>query len=275
MAPFQVDLRTGAIRPLADTRALDTNSLTLDAPGRALYFLDGGNLSEVALGRGGAKRPEVLAEGVAAFSPGGAKGEFFLIRDGRLEQRKGGNATILAENASGPCLVRANGTGCLFTRTRGNEESEIWYAGAAGGSKKDVLIASGPVSNPCWSANGRSVLFLRQVPVNDVVVAEAHEVVPEEGVERCLAKTSQFAAFAPNGDDSVFVGASLSKAQPNVILLLRNPARELTLCEHRSSHAADVKPVFSPDSRRVYFQSDREGKSAIYSVNVEQLVEPT
>ena len=33
-------------------------------------------------------------------------------------------------------------------------------------------------------------------------------------------------------------------------------------------------PVFSPDARRVYFQSDREGKPAIYSVNVEQLVEP-
>jgi oligogalacturonide lyase len=100
-------------------------------------------------------------------------------------------------------------------------------------------------------------------------------VKPEERKERCVTKTSQFAAFAPNEDDSVFVGASRSRAQPNIILLLRSAQREFTLCEHHSSNPAAVTPAFSPDSRRVYFQSDRDGKSAIYSVNVEQLVEPT
>ncbi len=73
----------------------------------------------------------------------------------------------------------------------------------------------------------------------------------------------------------MFVGASRSKAQPTVILLLRSPQRELTLCEHRASHPVSVSPAFSPDSRRVYFQSDHQGKSALYSVNVELLVEPT
>lgn len=118
-------------------------------------------------------------------------------------------------------------------------------------------------------------MFLRDVPKNGVFLSEVREVKPEEGKERCVSQTSQFAAFAPNEDDSVFVGASRSKAQPNVILLLRSAQRELTLCEHHASHPAEVKPAFSPDSRRVYFQSDRDGKSAIYSVNVEQLVEPT
>jgi oligogalacturonide lyase len=49
----------------------------------------------------------------------------------------------------------------------------------------------------------------------------------------------------------------------------------MTLCEHHAKDATTVCPVFAPDSRRVYFQSDREGKAAIYSVNVESLVEPT
>jgi oligogalacturonide lyase len=71
------------------------------------------------------------------------------------------------------------------------------------------------------------------------------------------------------------VGASRSKAQPTIIILLRSLQRELTLCEHRASHPAAVAPVFSPDSRRVYFESDHQGKTALYSVNVEQLVEPT
>jgi oligogalacturonide lyase len=35
-----------------------------------------------------------------------------------------------------------------------------------------------------------------------------------------------------------------------------------------------VKPTFSPDNRRLYFQSDREGKFAIYSMNLEAIVEP-
>jgi hypothetical protein len=70
------------------------------------------------------------------------------------------------------------------------------------------------------------------------------------------------------------VGASRSKAQPNVVLLLRSAKREMTICQHHASHPLTVWPSFSPDSKRVYFQSDEEGKPAIYSVNVEQLVEP-
>jgi oligogalacturonide lyase len=33
--------------------------------------------------------------------------------------------------------------------------------------------------------------------------------------------------------------------------------------------------MFSPDSQRVYFQSDRDGKRAIYCMHVEKLVEKT
>jgi oligogalacturonide lyase len=49
----------------------------------------------------------------------------------------------------------------------------------------------------------------------------------------------------------------------------------MVLCEHRAQRAESVSPVFSPNSQRVYFQSDHEGKFALYSVNVERLVEQT
>ena len=120
------------------------------------------------------------------------------------------------------------------------------------------------------------MLFLRDVEGRaGVKLSEIHEVSTDSPREECVASTSSFAAFAPNGDASVFVGASRSKAQPTVILLVRSVRRELTLCEHRARDARAVSPVFSPDSRRVYFQSDHEGKRALYSVNVELLVEPT
>ena len=67
--------------------------------------------------------------------------------------------------------------------------------------------------------------------------------------------------------------ASRSTASPTILLLLRITQRELTLCEHKASHPETTAPRFSPDAQRIYFQSDRDGKPAIYCVHVERLVE--
>lgn len=275
MTPHQIDLRTGVVRQVAETAALDAASLSLDAPGKFLYLLDGTQLGELPLtGKHEPKRLEVLAEGVTSFGIGASRTELFVIRGKRL-QLIGREQPLLAEDAAGPCRVRPGGGGCLFSRALPGEEREFWYASVDSARSKPVMLARGRISNPDWSVDGGSLLFLREVPKNSVSMVELREVKPEEQVERCLAATSQFATFSANGNDSVFVGASRSKAQPNLILLLRETRRELTLCEHRSSNPSAVRPAFSPDSRRIYFESDREGKSAIYSVNVEQLVEPT
>jgi oligogalacturonide lyase len=90
-----------------------------------------------------------------------------------------------------------------------------------------------------------------------------------------VARTSQFVDFGFNRDTSVFTGASRNAASPTVLILLRVTRRELTLCEHRASHPETVAPMFSPDSQRLYFQSDRDGKPALYGLNVERLVERT
>jgi len=90
-----------------------------------------------------------------------------------------------------------------------------------------------------------------------------------------VAKTSQFASFGWNHDSTVFVGASGNVASPTVLLLLRVTRRELTLCEHKASDPRAVAPIFEPDSLRVFFQSDRDGKPAIYDIHVDKLVEKT
>ena len=81
--------------------------------------------------------------------------------------------------------------------------------------------------------------------------------------------------FNRNGDSSVMVGASGSKASPYVLLLVRSVKRELTLCEHRASDPRQVTTLFSPNSQRIFFQSDRDGKMAIYTMPVDRLVEET
>jgi oligogalacturonide lyase len=79
--------------------------------------------------------------------------------------------------------------------------------------------------------------------------------------------------FARNGDASVFAGVSGSKASPYVLLLLRTTRREMTLSEHKTSAPAEVSIFFTPDSQRVFYHSDRQGKPAIYAVPAERLVE--
>jgi oligogalacturonide lyase len=71
------------------------------------------------------------------------------------------------------------------------------------------------------------------------------------------------------------VGASRNVSSPALLLLLRVTRREFTLCEHKAGSAELVAPRFSPDSQRVYFQTDRHGKPAIYDMHVEKLVEKT
>ena len=97
----------------------------------------------------------------------------------------------------------------------------------------------------------------------------------DTGKESLVGKTSNFVHFGRNADSSVFVGASASKAQAFILIMLRITRRELALCEHKSSDPTTVAPVFSPNSQRIYFQSDRLGKSAVFSVAVERLVENT
>jgi oligogalacturonide lyase len=270
--PYVVDLRTGVPRRIAETARLDPGSLTLLEKRQVLCFRDGDSLLEAELG---GRRPKTVLTGVQAFCPDATGSGFYVIRGGKLEQVSGKETVPLADRASGRCLARPNGKGCLFERRTSENLREFWYAPAPESASEPVQLASGRIRDPFWSNSGDSLIFLRDVPKGEVLLSEIREVYIDKPSESCLAPTSQFAAFSPNEDGSVFVGASRSRAQPTIILLLREPHREMTLCEHRASHPDKVRPAFSPDSRRVYFQSDHQGKSAIYSVNVELLVEPT
>jgi len=269
MAPFRVNLRTGALQQLADPTALLPRAFALDSSEKKLFFIDNSVLQEVDVQH---LRSRTVAENVLGFHVAGRTNEIVILTNNRLEHLQPKGSTVIAEGVASRGFVSPSGTGCAFCRESDAGGHELWYA-AFGATP--ALLAKGNISCPYWRPDGQTLLFLRQVDRGDYVASEVHEAPLDGSAERFVCRTSQYAAFAPNGDGSVFVGASRSKAQPHIMLLLRDLNRELTLCEHHSSHPDTVNPQFSPNSQRVYYQSDHEGKSAIYSVNVELLIEPT
>lgn len=269
MAPFRVNLRTGNLQQIAEPKALMSRSFSLDSSEKRLFLIDQNTLQEVDLQR---LRSRTIAENVTEFHVAGRTNEIVILRNRRLEHLNSEESSPIAEDVDSRAFVSPNGDGCAFCRKADTKEHELWYARFG---NKAALLAKGNISCPYWRPDGQALLFLRQVDRGNYLASEVHEVPVAGGPEKFVSRTSQYAAFAPNGDGSVFVGASRSKAQPNIMLLLRDLNRELTLCEHHASRPETVTPQFSPNSQRVYYQSDHEGKSAIYSVNVELLVEPT
>jgi oligogalacturonide lyase len=270
IAPFRANLKTGAVTRLAETQSLRTDSLCLDSREHELWFVDEHALKAVDLQR---LKTRTVLEGVDAFHLNGRRNVVVVQRGEKLERWAPNGSAPLAEDVSSRGLISPSGEGCVFGRRSSPDLEELWYVPVAGG--KPRLLAKGNIASPCWRPDSQTVLFLRFVDRTTYVSSEITEVALDGSAERKVAATSQFISFTPNGDGTVFVGASRSKAQPNIVLLLRSVGREMVLCEHRAHQAELVSPIFSPNSQRVYFESDREGKPAIYSVNVERFVDQT
>ena len=137
-----------------------------------------------------------------------------------------------------------------------------------------LKTAAGGIAAPAWSPNGKTILYLN-LPEDTRKLNNLRELTPDENVDKQVAPTSQFVHFSCNRDASVFAGASRNRNSPHILILLRQTRRELTICEHRASDAAMATPVFSPDSQKIYFQSDKDGKQALYRVHIERFVEKT
>jgi oligogalacturonide lyase len=189
----------------------------------------------------------------------------------RLIRMADGMASTLAEadeELADP-IPRPRRASVLYRRGNG-----VWLANFDGEQNYRLRLADGEATGATWSPDGRGVLYLNYPP-------DAHrlhnlrEFTPDANQDQAIADTSQFVCFERNGDASVFVGASASKASPYVLLLVRAVRREFTLCEHRASDPRMVAPVFAPSSQRIFFSSDQHGKPAIYTMSVERLVEET
>jgi oligogalacturonide lyase len=277
---YRMDLKSGQSRTLTRAENLVRESLTLAPDERNFYYLDGRSVFMASLGSNHTKEVHRIEEGFElgrGFSVS-EDGLYALLVEqkagiGRLRLitlRSGGAQTLLEspDPISDP-LPRPRRAGVLYRR--GNE---LWLVNFDGGQNRKLRIAVGGLGPAVWSEDGKTVVYLN-FPADPKQLNNLRESTPDTNEDHLIAVTSQFISFGGNADSSVLVGASGSKASPYVLLLVRAAKRELTLCEHRASDPRLVAPIFSPNSQRVFFQSDKDGKLAIYSMVVDKLVAET
>ncbi len=277
---YELNLKTGTSRLLTSAAGLEPWSLHLLPDQRQFVYFDRGDLM-----RGSTRRPGVrlLYRAPAGFQPEQGlsvsedgktiaftetNGKIWRLRLFDLKRRKASVVLTASERLS-EVQIHPHARLLLFRRNGG------WWIVAFNGKKPWQLdLAPGMCTCAVWSGAATSVLYLN-IPDQKGRLNTLREFFADTRQDRLIAKTTQFVAFGANADTSVFVGASGARATPYILLLLRVGGRELTLCEHSASDPTRVQPVFSPDSRWIYFQSDRDGNSSLYGVRVEGLVEST
>ena len=277
----RVDLKSGQSRILTSAPHLHPTAFALSYDDRSVYYLDGAGLFSVS-----PVHQRVLQLWEAAFSLDGvlslAPAEdgtslWFAVnsRDGALMKLRLGSKPAAMEvvRHGAPILEPAPNPRRALVAWRCGDGS-AWLCEQDGDNKRRLDTPAGQVLQVLWSADGQSVLYLHDPGTQGESVSIREQEV-DTRADRLVAKTSQFACFARNANASVFAGVSRSKAAPYVLLMLRITRRELTLCEHRSRDAAASAVEFSPDSQRLFFQGDREGQMAVYSMRLERLVEKT
>ncbi len=277
---FQMDLKSGQARQLTEAENLDPASPTLLPDDRGFCYLDGGRLLTAALANQRTREVYHVPEG---FEPGPG---FSVSEDGQyaaLIEKKGSHFRLqLVRMAAGSAVTLTESEVELrdpIPRPRRasvlyRSGEAVWMVNYDGQQQRQLHLAEGETGPAIWSPDGRSVLYLN-FPADRQKLHNLREFTPDSNTDKMIANTTQFVEFGCNADASVFVGASGSKASPQVLLLVRAVRRELTLAEHRAGNPEMVAPIFAPNSQRIFFVSDRHGKPAIYSMAVDKLVEQT
>lgn len=276
---LRLDLKTGQTRQLTEASDLDPASLTLLGDDHGFCYFDRGKLMASNLSNLRTREVYRIPEG---FEPGGSSvaedGQYATVVEKKRSQYRlqlinmaRGTASKLVESEEElrDPIPRPKRASVLYRRG-----GAVWLVNFDAQQNYRLRLAEGETGPALWNPDGRSIFYLNY-PADPHKLHNLREFTPHTNEDKMIANTTQFVHFGCNSDASVFVGASGSTASPHVLLLVRTVKRELTLAEHRASNPQMVAPIFAPHSQRVFWTSDQHGKSAIYSMAVDKLVEET
>ena len=278
-AIYKLDIKSGENTMIAEGAAIEGRFAALTPDDRGCCYADGDVLFAVLLQGSKARElyhspegwqraglPAFTEDGIATLWPE-QNAQMFRIRF-ISTMKPGATTAVESPEAVSEIAPRPRRAGFMYRRGK-----ELWLASFDAQQNYRLKIAAPAYASAQWTADGRSILYLsRPEPPG---LSEIREFTPDTNEDKLVSKTSQFAIFGRNADSTAFVGASGSKASPYLFLLVRAVKRELAIAEHKASDPTTVMPVFSPNSQRVFFETDRDGHRCLYSMTVDKLVEET
>ncbi|HUO28862.1 MAG TPA: oligogalacturonate lyase family protein [Bryobacteraceae bacterium] len=280
MQACRMDLRNGESHELTEAQSLDPASVAMLADEHSFCYWDGGTLHHASMSRTHARQVYQVAEGwERCAGTSVADDGTALIGESRkgasrlqvIGLQKGGARTVVeAPFVLSHPQPRPKRAQILYRQA----DEALWLVDSDGTQNRKLPLTAGRIGPARWSPDGHTVLYLN-LPNDPKELHSIRECTPDQNTDKLVARTSQYAHFGCNANTSVFVGASQNRAAPYILIMLRLTRRELALCEHHASDPAMVAPIFSQDSQHIFFESDRDGKPAIYRIHVEKLVEET
>jgi oligogalacturonide lyase len=278
---YRMELEKGEVRRLTDFKALDPGSMVLLPSERGFVCFDGPSLMMVDFSNLRAREIYRIPDGWTR--PPGVSISLDSLYLAFTETRSGSSRiqllTILSRSTRTLVETSTEISAPLIRPRRAQicyreKDTALWSVDFTGSGNRRLRTPPGRIGPALWSPRGRTLLYLHY-PEDTRELNAIRELTPDENQDKIVSKTSQFVHFGCNTDTSVFVGASRNAASPHILILVRSVRRELTVCEHKASSATLTTPTFSPDSQRIYFVTDRDGKAAIYQMRVDKLVEKT
>ena len=207
-----------------------------------------------------------------------------LSPDGRLVAYSAGNSThmriFLRPVGGGRTIPLSDDSTAVETQARWSPDGSsllfltrggVSIASALGGASRPVIapLQTAQVTSATWSPDGRELAFVR---------ADSLLVSPSAGGATRLVATGNdmhSCAWSPNGRwiacvilnaESVRPGASFGNLAPSTIVLA--PAAGGGLIRLFEPRSFNQSPVWSSDSRQLYFVSNRDGPRDIYAMSL-------
>ncbi len=215
----------------------------------------------------------ILGARYPSISPDGETIAFTYLGDLWRVPAEGGRATRLTVHPDfdGPSSWSPDGKWLAFSSTR-EYNSDVFVMPASGGVPNRLTYHADTDIVCGWSPDGKRVLFCSNRGVNPLIRPDSlFTVSPDGGLPIPMINfTANYGVLSPSGDTLAFVRGFIpswlegySGSDDRDIWLTRldgSPAAQFTDFEGN-----DVDPMWSEDSSKLYFLSDRDGVTNVWS----------
>ncbi len=159
----------------------------------------------------------------------------------------------------------ADGKLIAFRRKTGRS-SNIWLMNADGSGQTPLTFGSGRNTQPAWSPDGKQIAWssnrsgTSELWLMNADGSNKHQLTFDVG-----GVGAHQPAFSPDGKTIAFSGATANGNSQ--IFTIRASGTDETQLTHDASN--DASPRYSPNGRRIAFDSDRSGAVEIYTMRAD------